>query len=59
MGSYGCTMKVNVNKAIICTYVNLEVPVFIYVCLVIADPHVALSCIGGAVLMVGCSSNYQ
>jgi hypothetical protein len=28
--------------------VNLEVLAFIYVCLVIADPQVTLSCIGGA-----------
>jgi hypothetical protein len=48
MGSYDCTMRLNVKKTIICTYVNLGVPAFIYVCLVTADPHVALSCIGGA-----------
>jgi len=59
MGSYGCIMVLNIIKAIICTYINLKVPVFIYVCLVIADPHVALSCIGVAVFMVGCYLNYQ
>jgi len=52
-------MVLNIIKAIICTYINLKVPVFIYVCLVIADPHVALSCIGVAVFMVGCYLNYQ
>jgi hypothetical protein len=39
--------------------VNLEVLVFICIYLVTADPYVALSCIGGAVFMVGCCPNYQ
>ena len=55
----GCIMVLNIFKSIICTYVNPEVPIYIYVCLGIADPHVALSCIGCAVFMVGCYPNYQ
>jgi hypothetical protein len=59
MGSYGCIVILNVSKAIICTYLNKELLVFIYVGLVTADPYVALSCIGSAVFMVGCCCNYQ
>jgi hypothetical protein len=59
IGSYGCIVILNVSKVIICTYLNKEVLVFIYVGLVTADPYVALSCIGSAVFMVGCCRNYQ
>jgi len=59
-----CTL---VKLSLLCTcrlcnpsqVVNLEVLVFIYVCLVTADPYVALSYIDDAVFMVGCCPNYQ
>ena len=59
MGSYGWIMILNVSKAIIYTYLNKEVLVFIYVGLVAADPYVTLSCIGGAAFMVGFCRNHQ
>ena len=55
MDSRGHIIILSVIKAIIlCTYVNLEVPVFVYVCSVIADLHVVLFCNRGAVFIVGC-----
>jgi hypothetical protein len=55
MDSRGHIIILNVIKAIILyTYINLEVPVFVYVCSVVADPHVVLSCTRGAVFIVGC-----
>jgi len=60
MDRHGHVIILNEIKAIIfCTYVNLEVPVFVYVCSVIADPQVALSCISGALSMVGCYPGCQ
>jgi hypothetical protein len=55
MDTHGHIIVLYVIKAIIlCTYINLEVPVFVYICSVVADPHVLLSCIRGAVFIVGC-----